>query len=389
MTDADRSVGHFREQYLQLTETFIYHYLTNHDRYRPFVCSRTVTNLDKFPFSPRYSLESLPKTTPRRWYYRLLEAGRIRGQYYRDVLAKTQPDVAHAHFGPMGAALTAHGPIDPALVTTFYGYDLSKAIKGGDSLGDRFDAVRKRHQYSKLFERGDLFLVEGPAMKEKLVDICCPEDKAGIQHIGIDAEGIEPSYPEGDDIDSVLMVGRFVEKKGMPDGIRAFGRVFAGTGTQLRIVGGGTARGYTEEDLRGVAASAGVEEQVVFTGYLDHGEYLAEVADCDVLLVPSKTAPDGDSEGGAPTVILEAQAHGKPVVGTTHADIPYYVADGTSGGLARTGDVSGIADELQKLSDEPKLLCQYGKAGREYVLQSHEIRALSAELERKYDRLLD
>lgn len=382
-----RTVGHFRTEYLQLTETFIYNYLNGHEQYDPFICSIKSSNLDEFPFSPKYILEEIPKNDPRRWYYELLRCLQFDKRYYRSVLTAERPDIIHAHFGPMGVKLAGQHPEDAPLVTSFYGYDLSQVVTSGGSVKDRLRSRYYRRRYSELFKRGDLFLVEGPAMKEKLIEAGCPEHKAGIQHIGINVEEIEPNYPNGG-VDSVLMVGRFVEKKGMPDGIRAFGRTFSGTDTTLRIVGGEASHGYSESDLREVAKGADVGNQVKFTGYLDHQEYLREVQNCDVLLVPSKTASDGDSEGGAPTVILEAQAKGKPVIGTRHADIPYYVSDGVSGGLADPGDISGISKELQRLIEDPGLLREYGYQGRQYVLQHHDIHDLIVELEEKYDALL-
>ena len=49
------------------------------------------------------------------------------------------------------------------------------------------------------------------------------------------------------------------------------------------------------------------------------------------------TARNGDTEGGAPTTILDAQAVGTIVVGSTHADIPFLVEDGVTGFLADEG----------------------------------------------------
>nr|WP_197425376.1 glycosyltransferase family 4 protein [Halobacterium sp. CBA1126] len=175
------------------------------------------------------------------------------------------------------------------------------------------------------------------------------------------------------------------KKKGLPDGIKAFATAFAGTDAELRIVGGNVE--YSRQRLESIADEVGVRDQVTFTGYLDYNDYLAEVHDCSILLAPSKRAASGDSEGGAPTVLLEAQASGKPVVTTTHADIPYVVADGETGLLAQPGNVSELATALQTFASDPDMMVEFGQAGVERIQNRHDITNLSPELENKYDQI--
>ncbi len=60
-----------------------------------------------------------------------------------------------------------------------------------------------------------------------------------------------------------------------------------------------------------------------------------------LFLSPSVTAPDGDSEGGAPVSIIEAAATGMPVVSTTHCDIPQAVDDGVTRAARPRGRSAG------------------------------------------------
>jgi colanic acid/amylovoran biosynthesis glycosyltransferase len=373
------TVGHFVTSYLPLTETFIYQYLSNHNRYDPFVCGGTSKNIDLFGFEPRDILTELPRWSPRFWTYGIFHKFGIRDigdTYYRRVIERREPDILHAHFGPNGVRLAPYRKPDRKLVTSFYGYDASRLVKENDEM---------RANYQQLFERGDLFLVEGPAMQEKLLDLGCPETKTSIQRIAIDTSRISPAYPDPESPLRVLMVGRFVEKKGLPDGIKAFATAFAGTDAELRIVGGDAE--YSRERLETIADAAGVREQVTFTGYLEYDDYLAEIHDCSILLAPSKRADSGDSEGGAPTVLLEAQASGKPVVATTHADIPYVVADGETGLLAPPGNISELATALQTLASNPDRMTQLGQAGVQRIQNQHDISTLAPALEGKYDQL--
>ncbi|MYL66709.1 glycosyltransferase [Halorubrum distributum] len=374
-----KTVGHFVDNYLPLTQTFVYQYLINHDRYRPFVCSTYSENLEKFEFEPRETFMELSRLNPRFWIDGALKKFDIRDfgkTYYPRVISRRDPDILHAHFGPIGVSLAPCRKADRKLVTSFYGYDASRLVEGDEEMRDN---------YQRLFDGGDLFLVEGPAMRDKLLDIGCPRSKTSIQRIAIDMSRITPQYPTEDSSFRVLMVGRFVEKKGFPDGIKAFAEVFKGTDAELRIVGGEYE--YGRERLEHVANSVDIQDQITFTGYLEYEAYLEEINQCSLLLAPSKRAESGDSEGGAPTVLIEAQASGKPVVATTHADIPYVVEDGETGFLASPGDVPELAKALQHCVRDPELMMQMGQAGVQRMAERHSIDNLAPALEEKYDEL--
>ena len=376
MTD---TVGHFVSTYLPITQTFVYQYLTNHERYEPFVCGTFAENLDLFEFEHRDLFMELPRWSPRFWAYGILAKFNTRDiseTYFPRVIERREPDIMHAHFGPIGVDLEPYRTSQRKLVTSFYGYDASRLVKDNQSI---------QSEYERLFEGGDLFLVEGPAMEEELLDLGCPESKTAIQRIAIDTSRITPGYPDQDSITRVLMVGRFVEKKGMPDGIEAFASAFGGDNAELRIIGGEAE--YGQEKLERIAESEGVRDQVTFTGYLDYRDYLEEIQGCSLLLAPSKFAESGDSEGGAPTVLLEAQAAGKPIVSTTHADIPYVVEDGTTGLLVTPGDVSEIADALRKCTSDYERMNEMGRSGVERMKERHDIDILTPQLEERYNKL--
>src|SRR5439155_13466167 len=99
-----------------------------------------------------------------------------------------------------------------------------------------------------------------------------------------------------------------------------------------------------------LAAKLDCADAVRITGMVSHTEYRELVAGAHVCLQPSRTAADGDTEGGAPTVILEMQALGIPVVATRHADIPFVVPRPEE--LAPEGDVDALADALCRVAGE-------------------------------------
>jgi colanic acid/amylovoran biosynthesis glycosyltransferase len=122
---------------------------------------------------------------------------------------------------------------------------------------------------------------------------------------------------------------------------------------------------------------------------LNYREYLKRVEEADIFLHPSVTASDGDSEGGAPTTILEAQAMGLPVIATEHADIPNVVVPDRSALLSAERDVNGLARNILFLLENQQLWSRMGKTGREFVEQYHDIKKEVLNLEEKYRQVLE
>jgi glycosyltransferase involved in cell wall biosynthesis len=140
-----------------------------------------------------------------------------------------------------------------------------------------------------------------------------------------------PPDPLGD---GFLVMGRLVEEKG----VRLLLEAWAGQpdgAARLRIAGDGPLRAEVE-------AFARARSDVDVLGPLDRAGVRAALRDASAVVVPSVWADV------LPTVILEALAAGRPVLGTDLGGIPYLVGpagwtvaptvDGLAGGLATARD---------------------------------------------------
>jgi colanic acid/amylovoran biosynthesis glycosyltransferase len=181
------------------------------------------------------------------------------------------------------------------------------------------------------------------------------------------------------------MCGRFVEKKGFEYGVRAFAQIRNEfPKAQLRIVGDGPLR----PEIEGLVREHDLAERVLILGSLPYDAYAKEADKAHILLAPSVTAANGDSEGGAPTVLLEMQARGLPILSTRHADIPEVVADQVSGFLVPERDVKALSEKLVQLLAHPEQWDEMGRAGRAHMERQHDIVSLARELEGKYDSVI-
>ncbi|MDD5255194.1 MAG: glycosyltransferase, partial [Candidatus Omnitrophica bacterium] len=123
-------------------------------------------------------------------------------------------------------------------------------------------------------------------------------------------------------------------------------------------------------------------------GALDHEGYIREMDRADICLAPSVTASNGDNEGGAPTVILEAQALGMPVVSTLHADIPNICQRDISALLCPEGDAGKLSLSLKAILAGQDAWKKMGEAGRKFVSRYHDINLTIDNLEQAYAPLL-
>jgi colanic acid/amylovoran biosynthesis glycosyltransferase len=173
-----------------------------------------------------------------------------------------------------------------------------------------------------------------------------------------------------------LFVGLDREKKGPLDAVKVFNEAArVNTNLEFHIAGDGRYRRHAEQSLH----AAGVRGRAVFHGYISFEKYRDILAVSDIVLVPSRHAADGDSEGGAPVVCIEAQAAGKPVVGTRHCDIPFVVRDGESGLLSNEGDTASMTRDLLRLAADAGERRRMGERGRLHAAQQHDA-AVQAEV---------
>lgn len=298
---------------------------------------------------------------------------------------KANANLIHAHFGPMGfLSIGIAQKLDIPLVTTFYGYDASE-------LPNKHSSWRKK--YKKLFKKGDCFLVEGPAMGEKLKRLGCPPEKVIVQRLGIELDDNETpkSFHPNEEL-RILMVGRFVEKKGFIYGLQAFQKFLqqGGKGT-LTIVGDSNDTQSSKQIKRQMydfVDEQNLNDVVHFKGLIPLRQLKNEYREHNVLLAPSVKAVDGDDEGGLPVTIIEAAAAPMALVGSRHCDIPEVIQAGHTGLLADEKDTDQLAENLLKLSKNGELRKEFGETASTLIQQNYNAQKQGNKLAKIYEDLL-
>jgi len=373
-------VAHSVNPYLPNSGSWIYNQIRFLESFRPIVLTKRTENLDQFPIARIYSVYGQP------FLRRNLEKAlaRVRNapfRTHRDALRREGAVLLHSHFADMAIRnipLAKEAGIPH--VASFYGSDIWARA------GDR----HFRKDFDRLSRSASLFLVEGPAMADKVIGLGAPERIVRVLRLGIDTSVI-PFFPRSPDADGrvvVLMAGRPVEKKGHWYGLLAFERICRDfPHVVLRMIIGGRTPGENEHVLRmrRFIEEKGITDKVEWCGFLSYDRYLDAIRSAHIFLQPSVHAEDGDAEGGAPVTITELSASGMPVVATKHCDIPQIVLDGRSGLLAEERDVDGLAALLARICASPQTWEAMGRTGRAHVEERFDIRKQVRELERSYE----
>ena len=356
----------FRYAMLPASETFIRHQGAALNRWRPAFLGV----VKDASFNARDTdLIALPSSASARRRLSLTGASPA----LRRAVASARPQVIHAHFGGDGWLISRTAArLGIPLVITLHGYDVTRlpAARG-------WRGLRYRHNLRTAFGRAAVIIAVSEHIRSRAIGLGADPAKVRVHHTGVAL----PVFPGGlgaVEFDwDVLFVGRFVAKKGLDDLVAALGRL-----SDLRPRAAFIGSGPLEPAIRSLAHSLGVD--ATFLGVQEPDAVQRHMAAARVFASPSKTAPNGDTEG-LPTTILEAAARGLPVVSTFHSGIPEAVIDGETGLLCAEGDREALAANLRRVLTSPDLRDRLGLAARAHVEANFDLAKQTLLLEDIYD----
>lgn len=206
-------------------------------------------------------------------------------------------------------------------------------------------------------------------MRGRLLEEGWVKAAAVVVNPGVDADLFHPATDgahirsrfglEGQKV--AMTVGRLVRKKNHENVLRAIPLVLREVPNfRYLIVGAGP----EEARLRRLAGELGVDHEVLFTGHVRHEDLPSYYCACDVLVMPScEMSATGDIETFG-IVFCEANACGKPVIGSRSGGIEDAVVDGRTGLLVDAASVEEIAAALIRVLSDAGLAGRLGRAGR-------------------------
>jgi glycosyltransferase involved in cell wall biosynthesis len=371
-----KRVAVFRNNFLPLSETFIHDEMRFHRRYEATAFARKRMHEDEFPGHRVVGLEGRSgwKRIESFLYHHL----GVSWSFHHE-LSQRRYDILHAHFGYNGVyALPFAIRLKIPLVVSLHGLDVAILERKHQY---RIDWWMYRRRIEALERYASAFLCASADIRVRMRQMGFPNEKLIVHPLGIDLQKFTIRRLPGL-VRKVVMIGRFVEKKGFEDGLRAFAACCRdGLEALMILVGQGPLRATYEEVVR----KHMIESRVQFVGPKTSEGIRDILQEADVVLVPSVKATNGDSEA-IPTVIKEAMACQVPVIGTRHGGIPEIIEDGVSGYLVDEHDIAGMADRLARLLTFTDEAWSMGQAARAHVERHFNVVTANERLESIYDR---
>jgi colanic acid/amylovoran biosynthesis glycosyltransferase len=313
-------------------------------------------------YKPIYYCEKpLVKFIPlfKRFYLKYVLKKNLLDYSIRYFLRKNKIDVILAEYGPTGCAIMDIAKeLKIPLIVHFHGYDAS-SVKLISEYRDR---------YRKLFVYASSVVAVSLLMKENLVKLGADENKVVYDPYG-PALFFNDIFPDYDNADSALFVGRFVDKKAPWLLIEMMKRLLAkGVITKLIMAGDGTLL----ETCKGMVKIYGLEKNIVFTGAISQAEVKNLMTHSFCYIQHSITTSDGETEG-TPVSILEASLAGLPVVSTKHAGIPDVIIHGETGFLVDELNIDKMAEYMLLLLNNRELAREMGMKGKKRISENFSL----------------
>lgn len=200
---------------------------------------------------------------------------------------------------------------------------------------------------------------------------------------GIDVNVFRPSSTSLDRIrenhkispkDKVIaFVSHISRQKGIHLLVRAMRDILKSvSNAKLLIVGDGEFKSATESLVK----QLGLEERVIFTGFVENEQLPDYINCCDIYVLPTLRIE------GLPFALIEAMACEKPVVATNIGGNGEVIQDGVDGLLIRPGSIRDIVDKILFLVRDEKKAYSIARQARKKVVNQFSLETMLDHYER-------
>ena len=226
----------------------------------------------------------------------------------------------------------------------------------------------------KMVARGcDHLTVVSRSMRTDVLRFEVEPEKVSVMPMGVDLQRrfVPPQQPAS--AQSLLFVGRLVEKKGLRYLLEAMPEIIVRfPGVHLTVAGDGPCR----TELEKLGADLGLRERVEFLGALRNDELPKLYQRSGIIVFPSVVSDDGDREGFG-LVLVEALGCGCAVVATDLLAMRDIVEDEASAIIVRQKRSDQIAAAVIRLLSNPELRAAMAHVGRRHVLAHFDWEAVA------------
>lgn len=297
------------------------------------------------------------------------KGSRIKGVYQFNFLKKLNNyDIIHVQYG------TNVQPIDvlkelrilkSKLVVSFHGHDLYFPING---------RIQNNGYYDRTFKYADLLVANTFFLTSLLSNLGAHEDKIKTLPVSVDTDFFFQKKDRNKKGPiKIITVGRLEIFKGQSFGIECVSSLIkAGYNIQYLLIG----EGSQKKILQNLIKEKQLENYITLAGSKNQEEVRNFLQEHDIFLMTSITDPDYGVESQG-LVTAEAQACGLPVIAFDSGGVKYTFENGKSGFLVPECDVKEMADKIEFLIKDEKLLHQMSETAVKYIQENFSRKKLN------------
>ncbi len=230
------------------------------------------------------------------------------------------------------------------------------------------------------FDRMDSIIAISEQSSVPLIQAGIDVQKIDVVHNCVDLSAFQPPSEPNHSAEYVVgIVGRIEPFKRQKTFLEiAFKVIAQGKKVRFHIIGSALEtpehRTYEREVLQ-LVAKYGLQEFVHFTGH--RTDMPRAIQELDLLVTLS-----------AGSVIAEAMAAGKPVIGTPVGSTAEMIVHGETGYVVPLDPIEGIADKIIELVKDPNRSSRMGQRGRRYAEETLGIEMHVQKVQDVYEKLL-
>lgn len=250
--------------------------------------------------------------------------------------------------------------VNVPIITSFPGSDVTVLSKTG-YLG-KFIA-------KKILDKSDFLTCNSNDLKNELINLGISKSKLDLVIYTVEKPNlflnenrnrVRIKYNVSEDEILLLMVGRFVEKKGFIDGLQALNElVKLGVKPKMLVVGDGVLK---ESFVKYITLN-NLEEFIQLTGNVKLSDLSDYYSACDIFLMPSKKLP----ADGLNVVVLEAMSCSKPILASNSGGNELVVFENQNGYLFEEGDYQKLSQLILKFYDNKNLIQLMGESSKNLI----------------------
>lgn len=246
----------------------------------------------------------------------------------------------------------------------------------GTGLASKFFKWHQEHVTPKILDRADKIIVTSYdyARNSNLKDRLEAEPEKFVEvPIGVNELLFKPRYRDKDIISKydlydkqvVLFVGGLDKAhyfKGVNILIQAVKKLNARDDFRVIIIGDGDLK----QSYQSLVDSLGLGRKIIFAGFVPDDLLPKYYSIADMLVLPST-----DKSEAFGIVSLEAMSSGVPVIASDLPGVRSVVDKKKTGLLVKPGDANNLADMIEYLLKNPRIAQEFGRAGREKILDKY------------------